>query len=255
MKKQKPKPRNNPVARTDDSPDNYKPRSPAELIGPARKVAELALSEARKIASKPRSFKALFHGDAGAGKSRIAKMLARALAANAVDIETVPGPQLTADVVRRWTFDARFGSLFGGWKVKLIHETDKIAPAAQDVMLDYLDELPSQTAVIGTSNRNVATLTERFSTRFRLVPVESPTGDALAAWLASRWGIPRLRANFIALSACGNVRAALLDAADFLTFGEVRERPKVTTADWRALRSADLRNKRRDGRNRRVNAA
>ena len=39
-------------------------------------------------------------------------------------------------------------------------------------------------------------------------------------------GVPRKAADFIAIGACGNVRDALLRAANFLILGDVTERPK-----------------------------
>ena len=44
-----------------------------------------------------------------------------------------------------------------------------------------------------------------------------PSCDELARWLVKKWGLPKQTADFISLGACGNVRQALLDAADFHT--------------------------------------
>jgi replication-associated recombination protein RarA len=232
------------------APDDYKPAAPSDLIGGARGVATIGLREAEKLAPQSRAWRLLIHGEAGSGKTCVAKIIARALAANPVDIEQVDGPNVTAEVIRRWTRDACFASLFGGWKVKLIQECDLVTAAAQDLMLTYLDELPAQTAVIGTSNQSVALLTERFQTRFRLLAVASPSSEELQGWLETRWRVPKQQASFIALAACGNVRAALLDAAQWENSGTVPERPKVQTSDWRTLRAADIRNQRRSGRSR-----
>jgi chromosomal replication initiation ATPase DnaA len=212
-------------AKSQGTPDDYRPETPADLIGPARAIAQSL------IASLPhyKRLKLLLCGTFGAGKTTIAQMIARQLAAGAIDIEKVNGRNLTIEVVRQWQQSSCYGSLFGGWKVKLIEEADLIPQLAQDLMLTYLDELPERTAVIGSSNLDLATLTERFQTRFELAQVDPPEADELAAWLVSKWKVPRATANFIAAGSCGNVRAALLDANSFRTFGSVRRRPKTPT--------------------------
>jgi hypothetical protein len=144
-------------------------------------------------------------------------------------VEKINGRNLTIEVVRAWQQSSCYGSLFGGWKVKLIEEADLVPQLAQDVMLTHLDELPERNAIIGSSNLDVTTLTERFQTRFELVQVDGPDADQLADWLVRRWKVPRASANFIAAGSCGNVRAALLDANNYRTFGQVRRRPKAPT--------------------------
>jgi hypothetical protein len=49
----------------------------------------------------------------------------------------------------------------------------------------------------------------------------------LARWLIEKWCLPKETADFISLGACGNVRQALLDAADFFTFGKTERHPKA----------------------------
>lgn len=133
---------------------------------------------------------------------------------------------LTIEEVRAWQQASCYGSLFGGWKVKLIEEADLIPQLAQDLMLTHLDELPARNAIIGSSNLDLATLTERFQTRFQLVQIDGPDSSELATWLVRRWKVPRVTADFIAVGSCGNVRAALHDAKNFKIFGQVRRRPK-----------------------------
>jgi replication-associated recombination protein RarA len=213
------------------SPDNYQPETPADLIGEARKIGEAILKQIRRVNGAAPTFKFMLHGQPGAGKTSIAKMIAREIAADNIDIETINGRNIDSETVREWQRNAAYGSLFGGWKVKLINEADLIPAAAQDLMLTYLDDLPKQNAVVATSNQNVAALTERFQTRFRLVKVPGPNCDELARWLIEKWRLPKETADFISLGACGNVRQALLDAADFHTFGKTERRPKASLKD------------------------
>jgi putative ATPase len=209
------------------APDCYEPETPGELIGAARDIATAILGEIEKTKRQARTFKFLAYGQPGSGKTSIAKMIAREIAANRIDIEAVNGRNLDSETVREWQRNSAYGSLFGGWKVKLINEADLIPAPAQDLMLTYLDDLPPRNAVIATSNRNVTALTERFQTRFRLVKIAGPTCDELARWLIKRWKLPKQAAHFIALGAGGNVRMALLDSSDYLTFGKSERRPKA----------------------------
>jgi replication-associated recombination protein RarA len=211
------------------------------LIGEARKIGEAISKQIRRVNGAASTFKFLLHGQPGVGKTSLAKMIAREIVADKIDIETINGRNLDSETVREWQRNAAYGSLFGGWKVKLVNEADLIPAAAQDLMLTYLDDLPPQNAVIATSNQNVTALTERFQTRFRLVKVPGPNCDELARWLIEKWRLPKETADFISLGACGNVRLALLDAADFHTFGKTERRQKSLMKEpkhvWATVRS------------------
>ncbi|MFZ3376507.1 MAG: AAA family ATPase [Chthoniobacterales bacterium] len=111
------------------SPDNYEPESPADLIGEARKIGEAILKQIRGVNGAAPTFKFMLHGQPGAGKTSIAKMIAREIAADKIDIESINGRNIDSETVREWHRNAAYGSLFGGWKVKLINEADLI-PAA-----------------------------------------------------------------------------------------------------------------------------
>src|SRR5436305_1693115 len=115
-------------------------RKPSELIGPARAVAKMLLAHAQKIQRNGSTYKKLLFGQWGNGKSRIASMLARTLAANPIDIEKINGRNLTIDVVREWQQNCAYGSLFGGWKAKCIEEVDLTPPMPQDLLLPYPDD-------------------------------------------------------------------------------------------------------------------
>src|SRR6202043_2275877 len=165
-----------------NSPDQFIPRSPADLIGSAARISADLLRLAKKISDRE-SLKLLLFGPPGIGKSTIAGMVAHALVAHSIDAEKISGRNVSTDIVREWQRSACYSSLFGGWKIKLIEAADLIPQVAQDLLLTFLDDLSPRQSVIGTSNLSLETLTERFQTRFRMVHIDPPGQIALPAWL------------------------------------------------------------------------
>jgi hypothetical protein len=88
-------------------------------------------------------------------------------------------------------------------------------PAAQDLLLTYLDHMPPNTAFIGTSNLDLRQFTERFQSRLQQFKVSTPENDDIEK-LIKRWKVAKVNASQIAVGCGGNVRAALLDAQSFL---------------------------------------
>jgi hypothetical protein len=64
-------------------------------------------------------------------------------------------------------------------------------------------------AFLGTTNLDVASLTERFQTRCQSVRLQPPENEVLAAFLARRWGAPITITRQIAEGAKGNVRVEM----------------------------------------------
>ncbi len=212
-------------------PDQHAPALPRDLIGGAAQIAAAALKRALDLKSDERAtLKLCFFGPPGTGKTTIANMVAAALAANKFEIETVNGRDLTIDKVREWMRAAAYPSLWNGWTVKVVNEMDLVPLAAQDLLLSHLDELPAHHAIIGTSNESRDTLSARFCSRFAQIKVTPPTSEELAAWLVSEWRVPKKIAPMLALAACGNVREALLQAAGWLDFGVLPEKPAPAVA-------------------------
>ena len=219
------------------NPSAFKPETPKDLLGKAGDIATAILATTTKIKHDPTAlFKALFHGGPGTGKTTIANMVAACLVTSKWDLESINGRNLTIEVVRDWQKNACYGSLFGGgWKVKVINECDLVPVAAQDLMLTYLDELPPKTAVIGTSNEDIAQLTARFQSRFQCIRIPSPTGAEIAAWLKKRFQVAKHGADWIGETCCGNIRQALLDASSLMMTGALPEKiemKKPVCAAW-----------------------
>ena len=207
------------VSSTSASPMNWKPASPDDLIGQARRVAEAQVTKARRLAGADppsASMKLLLYGPPGVGKTSVVEMVARELTGSPLAIEDFNGREVTVEVVREWMRGLAYGSLFSRWSVRIVNELDRCSKEAQDLLLTYLDRLPPGRALLGTSNLQLDLLTERFQTRFQAVKLLPPETEELAAFLAARWSVPKQTAAKIAVGSGGCVRAALADLESWL---------------------------------------
>ena len=193
-------------------PTCFLPSCPADFVGQAGKVADVMLRKAAVLRANPdRSFKLLVSGAPGIGKTSLVNLIARALAGHPAAIEDVNGREVGLDIAREWIRGIAFGSLFGPWTVKVVNELDRCTRDAQDLLLTYLDRMPAGHAFLGTTNLDLGNLTERFQTRFQSVRLHPPANEALAQFLARRWGAPIRITRKIAEGVNGNVRAAMGD--------------------------------------------
>jgi len=193
-------------------PTCFIPSCPAEFVGQAGKAAEMLIRKAESLRAQPdRSFKLLVSGAPGIGKSSLVNLIARTLASHPAAIEDVNGREVGLDVAREWTRSLAYGTLFGPWSVKVVNELDRCSKDAQDMLLTYLDRMPTGHAFLGTTNLDIGTLTERFQTRFQSIRLQPPSNEDLALFLARRWAAPIGITRKIAEGAKGNVRAAMAD--------------------------------------------
>ena len=198
-------------------PTQYKPQSFEDLIGPAGKAGRLAKVTLTKAAQYRQPVKEIFYGSPGSGKSELARLLSFALGKNNLAIRNMSGLLVTIDTVRDWINALSMGGLFGDYQVTVVQELDRMPAAARDLLLDFLDRLPSGHAFIGTSNMAIDDLTERFQSRFQATKILGPTSDEISAFLNRHWPeIPKAMANQLAIGSGGNVRAALNDAEKYL---------------------------------------
>lgn len=207
------------------APSLYEPQAYGELIGPAGELARVLSAKVGRMnairqsgSDRNLSARWVIAGNPGVGKSELGKMCALDLAGGErLAIESKSGLLVTIDVVKSWINALGMGSLFGNHQVKLIHEMDRIPPAAQDLLLDYLDQSKRSTdlAFIGTSNADTAALQERFETRLQYWDVAAPTQEQITA-LIMKWEINPNIASMIAAGCTGNVRQALLDLESHL---------------------------------------
>ncbi len=195
----------------------WKPQSPDDLCGPAAIVAKRLVSKARKLHDNPTApVKILLYGPPGVGKTSIADMIADELAGTRFAIEEFNGKLVTVETVKQWMGALGIHSLFGVYSVKIINEMDRCTRDAQDLLLSYLDRLPSGRAVIGTSNLQLDLLTERFQTRFQSIKLASPSTEDIAEFLQRHWPVDESTALRIAVGSGGCVRAALADLESWL---------------------------------------
>jgi replication-associated recombination protein RarA len=193
-------------------PSCFIPSCPADFVGQAGKVAERMLNKATALRENPsRSLKLLVSGAPGIGKTSMVNLIAKTLVGHPTAIEDVNGREVTLDLVRDWLRGLAYGSLFGGWTVKVVNEFDRCTRDAQDLMLTVLDRMPPGHAFLATTNLDLDNLTERLQTRFLPIRLQPPDNEALAAFLARRWNVPIATTRMIAAGAAGNVRAAMAD--------------------------------------------
>lgn len=108
-------------------------------------------------------------------------------------------------------YDLQLRSMFDGYRVWQIEEIDRVTKDAQVRLLTVLDDLPPQTAVIGTSNCEVKDFEERFQRRFKVAELTAPKSEDIHALLV-RLGTPDTGARRISFGCGGNVGQALEDA-------------------------------------------
>lgn len=201
--------------KTHIQPESYKPKTPAEFIGPARTIAKILQGKASRLTKHGGHAKLLLYGPPGVGKSTLALMFAANLTSHPIQVELTNGRSVTPVTVANWQDAGRYLSVFGQWSVKIIDEIDRCPIPVQELLLTYLDQLPDRTAFIGTSNLDLNQLTERFHTRLQQFKVNAPETDDINAFL-TKWKLRKGDVANIAVGCGGNIRAALLDAQSFI---------------------------------------
>jgi hypothetical protein len=153
--------------------DKYRPRTLSELVGQPWAVHQL-----QTFVESPYSVAFLFEGATGTGKTSAALALARDLG---VDIDGGPfggfheiaSGEQTAESVRRVMDGMRLHTLSGsGWKVLVVNEADCLSTQAGYVWLDALENLPTRTVIVFTTNdahKLPARLRDRFESGYLAV--------------------------------------------------------------------------------------
>jgi MoxR-like ATPase len=151
-------------------------------------------------------------GHTGVGKSQLAEHVVRLTGAGRFSVSRFNGKQFRIDDAAEVASQFRFRDMFNGYRVLQIEEVDQVPPGTQVALLTLLDDLPSHTACIVTTNQDGREFEKRFQRRFVLCEIKPPTEDEILAMLRLHWPVvPMYRAREIATFACGSVGQALAD--------------------------------------------
>jgi replication-associated recombination protein RarA len=199
-------------------PSLYNPSSPEEIIGSAKQIAvelKRAVKDALDNGNAP--IKVIFAGDPGVGKSTLANLLIKELGVTSRwAVKKYSGADVTVEMVREIAADLHYRDLFGCYRIIWIEEVDAASDSAKTRFLMEIDDLPPAVAVICTTNAKDGGLKKRFETRFKYYQIDPPKSHEIQNLLVVKFGIAKRDAVQIATFACGNVRAALLDAERLL---------------------------------------
>jgi replication-associated recombination protein RarA len=194
-------------------PSSYKPKTPDQFIGSARRAAGRLDKLIAASSTDGAPIKVLLLGKPGIGKSALAEYCCSKIGCDRFNTTLLNGTQVKIEEVEAIARSLHYKELFGSYRVLRFEEVDKMSNVAQVRMLTLLDELPPYSAVIATSNCALTELEERFQSRFLVLelqpPPDSEIGDLLLK-LAPALPEPSIRQ--VMTFACGNVRRALLDA-------------------------------------------
>ena len=161
----------------------HRPRQLADLVGQPQ-----ARHRLRQYAGNPYPTALLFSGPTGVGKSSAALALAHEL--RAVDVgslHVVESARADVEAIDWIASQFRFCPL-GAWRVVIFEEADTMTARASDLCLTLLEQIPSKTTVILTTNNlDYFAKRQRFLDRLDHVPFTAdPTAIVEAHQLAAR---------------------------------------------------------------------
>lgn len=201
-----------------------KPSHPSHFIGTSGRIAAVLFATLPELHANPFSDPLdrchLFAGAPGLGKTSLALALASSVTGEPLErlwrkqgfnVEQVNGQSLTVELVRKWQMDGRYVPL-SGIRVQIVDEIDAGSIAAFNEARTYLDQLPSHTLFIATTNKEPEQLQPQLQSRMQIWRFKPVSAEAITALLVSRFSLDTDIATTYALGSQGNVRAALLDA-------------------------------------------
>src|SRR5262245_49789745 len=133
--------------------EKYRPRTLADIVGQPDIVEQLTL-----FAREPYPAAFMFSGETGTGKSSAAFALARELGVDVDEgefggLSQIASGEQTGETVRTIMNGMRTRPWSGsGWRVLIVNEADAMTANAAIIWLDVLENLPTETVVIFTTN-------------------------------------------------------------------------------------------------------
>lgn len=216
--------------------EKYRPSRLSHVIGQESTVSALQTLLARGMHSSA----IYLTGPSGTGKTTIGRALIAEIGVHADDITTIPGADVTADFIRelRGTFQL---STWGesGWKACLVDEAHGMSKQAVQLLLPYLESLPSKRLFVLTSTESLAgdmfgNFTSPLASRCKVFELSADVSAMAehAAGIANDENLngQPLEAYEALLASCqGNLRAALqkIEAGFMLT--PHTEKPKCVS--------------------------
>ena len=171
-------------------------------------------------------------GPPGCGKTTIARLLSNTWVEQPICVTTWMGREVSKELIQDLIYETTH--VMDVWQVSLIiNEADKVQPAAQDLMLDWLeDELPEGYLVMCTTNAKVATegrqaslkltkadkdeyLSTKFLSRLTKYHLEYPPIQEIAEGLERITECSEQVATFAAKASAGDLRQAFKELQIF----------------------------------------
>jgi len=184
------------------------PEGPQDLIGKAATVAKVLCGKADSGSLS--AVKILLYGEPGIGKSAICRILSRKLATESWNAIHISAAQVTGEMVKDWMQSLRH--LRTTWAVWWIEEADAVNPGVEKLLLQMLDTMGAQTALLMTSNTSLGELSDRLQSRMQAIEVTPPDEEEVVDFVYKRWPeVGLYEIEEVVEANNGDVRATLND--------------------------------------------
>src|SRR5262245_1234335 len=132
------------------NPNDFRPMTAADFIGPAADLAVVLETIARRSSASGAPVRLFLSGDPGIGKSALLDLFVARLGADRWSVTKLNGTQINVERLDEFARTLCYKELGGGFRVLRIEEVDKASAAAQVRMLTILDDLPERVAIVAT---------------------------------------------------------------------------------------------------------